>query len=172
MFTTKKSAYIAIVAATGLLFLIFLFIRIDGLKVAKKNYMAACTETTWGTVTSVYSDSHGPGLMTRESIKYTFTVNGQTIQGEYSAKTFGKRAGSGTYSDRQVIVHYNPNNVYQNFFANHCQQVDKAETSMIIVVIHLFFWLLISICVYFMQRPLWEMDENEEIMNDWWRFKD
>ena len=170
MFTTKKSAYIAIVAATGLLFLIFLLVRIDGLNVAKKNYMAPCTETTWGTVT--YADTSSDRVTTRNTVEYTFQVDGQTIQGEYSASIFGRIVGSGAYVDRQVIVHYNPNNVYQNYFANHCQQVDKAEKSLIIAIFHIAFWLIISVFEYFWVRPFWELEKNEKIMNDWWRFKD
>ena len=164
----KKSVFITVAVATGVLFLIFLLVQIDGLRVAKKNHMAPCTETTWGTVTFSKSSRGRKSLMTSDKVIYTFEVNGQTIQGEYSAKTFGT-GGSGAYTDGKVIVHYNPNNVYQNYFGNHCEQVDKAETTMIIAIILIGFWLIFSIAIYAGQRPYWQMEENEQIMKDYWR---
>ena len=170
MIEIKKSVYIALVVSTGVLFLIFLWVRIDGVRIAKKNYMAPCTETTWGTVISYRSQkTSSKGLTSKDKIKYTFEVNGQTIQGEYSAKSFGTNGGSGAFTDGKAIVHYNPNNVYQNFIGSHCEQVDKAKTSMYIAIIHIGVWLIFSVAIYADQRSNWEMEKNAQIMREYWR---
>ena len=171
MIEIKKSVFFTIVISLGILFLIFLFVRIDGLNTAKKNYQSVCTETTWGTIVSYEFSSRTRGrLLSKETIKYTFEVNGRKIEGSYSARTFGGKSAWRYESGKQVLVHYNPNNVNQNYFGNHCEPVDKAETSLIIAIVHIVLLVIISLGMYVDQRRFWELEEDEKILRDFRRF--
>ncbi|MBO4928447.1 MAG: hypothetical protein J5379_09405 [Clostridiales bacterium] len=172
MIEIKKSHFYTIVISTGILFLIFLFVRIDALHLAKKNYKDLCTETTWGKVIS-YKTTTGTrrNMIIKETVKYTFEVDGRTIEGSYSARTLGgKYTEWGADYNKPVLVHYNPDNVHQNYFGNHCEPVDEAETSLLIAIFHLVFWLLFSIAIYMGQRHFWELEEDAKVLQDYRRY--
>ena len=170
MIEIKKSVYWGTVIPLGILFLIFLFVRIDGLGSAKKNYKELCTETTWGTVTYMKTSGDSDSLMAHETVEYTFKVNGQTINGSYSATSFGSSIGNGANYDKPLLVHYNPHNVNQNYFGNHCEPVVKAETNLTIAIFHLLIWLVMSIAVYIDQHRFWDLEESAKILRDFRRY--
>ena len=119
--------------------LLFILLHLSALRDIKegKAYKARCTETTEGTVLYFHKSVGGRHSNTETSISYKFNANGYELTAQH---TFYKYISSMDYSEGdRVMIHYNPENPFENYSNNYCYKVEESEHRLSIVGIA---WLI------------------------------